>query len=181
MPTTSRTRSAPGSTPAPALPAPGPAMPGIEPADPAVAGGRPRLCTPQASGRARDSNPLARLDRADSSHDQLPVRVLDCQLPPTPPSSHIHTRHVAGVLRQILEPALPSRVRIQMPLRRASRNRSVCQTPCRISAGNRHVTKPSCGARRRALDHTLMVRWSRRAANSDSGGCMMQAPGALPC
>ena len=119
---------------------------------------------------------LLQLDQRLQGHDQQiaatfrrhhQARTIESML--TPPSSHIHTRQVAGVLRQILERAAAVRGQNQMPLTRASRNRSVTNLPdpCRISAGNRHVTKPSCGAWRRTRDHTLMVRWSRRAVNSD--------------
>jgi hypothetical protein len=68
----------------------------------------PAFGTPPVAGLARDPNPLARLDRADSSHDQLPVRVLDCQLPLPPRRPKSTPRHVAGVLRQVLEPACVS-------------------------------------------------------------------------
>jgi hypothetical protein len=70
-----------------------------------VGGGRPALGTPPVTALTRAPNPPARLHRADSSHDQLPVRVLDCQLPLPPASSHIHTPLCSRVLRPVLEPA----------------------------------------------------------------------------
>jgi len=65
------------------------------------------LSTPSETGSTCDTDSSGRLNRADPSEDQLPVRVFDAQPSLTSPSSHtVHTPNSDGVLRRDLEPAV---------------------------------------------------------------------------
>src|SRR3954469_2210570 len=65
------------------------------------------LRSPPVAGLATDAQQLARRHGADARLQQLPVLGLQIQLTLPASPSHPHTPKLPGVLRQLLEPALP--------------------------------------------------------------------------
>jgi hypothetical protein len=101
---------------------------GPVPPRPPSAAADPRVRHAPVAGLARDPNPLTRLDRADTSHDQLPVRVLDCQLP-LPPRRPIYTpRHAAECCDKYWNLRAVRGVNFRLPLTAGTAKRPVVRS-----------------------------------------------------